>query len=189
MHPQDVIKTLPKKAINYAESRLSHSSQPLDKIQSDISVAPKVSEKDNTPKTYGKWQLSENKGVAIKSKNEVTLNTYENCHDTIKNIIQNQEFRKDSKAIPCLRKPPLMPKGLRKTEHCIIKHDITENGSNSNIKIIYCTDNRLEAPSIAAAIEWLYYPKIHNGKTVLQTNETTKITYRLRNQHGVIVYE
>lgn len=95
----------------------------------------------------------------------------------------------DSKALPCVRVPPVIPNQAEKSGHCKMIFDVNEKGRPHNIRTRTCTETIFEKPSKASIHWWFYHPKVERGQAVTQTDVTTKVSFRLSDEEGNLIPE
>ncbi len=92
-------------------------------------------------------------------------------------------------AKPCMRNAAVMPQTATRSGHCRMQFDVTENGWLENVRAISCTEPHFEEPALQAARYWYYTPMTQRGQTLRQTGLSTKITFRLADENGVLIGE
>lgn len=114
--------------------------------------------------------------------------------ETLLELTFSEDCRVDAPAYarhctPLVRIPPLFPKGAVKSGHCKIRYEVNAKGETQNIIVSDCTDKMFNRPSLKAVQKWRHYLKIVDGEAVPFKAKPTTITYRLHDEHGVLIPE
>jgi len=106
--------------------------------------------------------------------------------------IDRQNFKiavSDRDAQPLVRIPGQMPPKAEKSGHCLMRFDVSPEGSPFNVDAYYCSSRVFERSSVKATTKFKYNPKIVDGRAVAMRGVETKITYRLTDDRGRIIPE
>lgn len=95
----------------------------------------------------------------------------------------------DIDAQPIVRIPPIFPPNINESGHCRVKFDVTEKGVPVNIRTTYCTNPVLEKTTVNSIKRWKYMPKIVDGVAVARKSVTSKVTFKLTDECGVLIPE
>lgn len=95
----------------------------------------------------------------------------------------------DQDATLCSRFPPKMPGKAMRSGHCKMMFDVSETGWLINIRVLSCTDDVFRTASERSLEGWYYTPKTQRGQAVKQTNIESRVSFRLRDENGVLIDE
>ncbi len=90
---------------------------------------------------------------------------------------------------PLYRAPPVLPRSAERSGHCLMRFNVSAEGSPYDIIAESCSENIFARPSVKAVSKWKYRAKIMNGQRASRTGLTTRITYQLRDERGDIIPE
>ena len=93
----------------------------------------------------------------------------------------------DRDAIPIRRTPPLMPRRFAEgnhSGHCKVRFDVSPQGSPFNVIITYCSDARLQDPTVKSVLKWKFAPKKMGGEVVAMHGVENKVSYYLTDENG-----
>jgi len=93
----------------------------------------------------------------------------------------------DDTFITIKRVPPIMPAEAYQSGYCCMGHGIDKDGNVLDVKVRYCTENYLAAPSIVALSQWKYDPKRKDGTSTVTKNEDVYISFLLSTYEGEII--
>ena len=92
----------------------------------------------------------------------------------------------DKEAIPSFRVDPIYPRGaaMQGVEgFVILKFDISETGSTTNISVLQSRPPQIfNSSAIQALRKWKYKPKINEGKPVVQKNLKVRLDFKLEDK-------
>lgn len=75
--------------------------------------------------------------------------------------------------------PSALERGLE--GHCLMRFDVTPDGTPTNIRALDCTSSVFATPSVRAVEQWRYKPKIAGGVPVARSGVETRVEYQLGN--------
>ncbi|WP_421857784.1 energy transducer TonB [Oceanicaulis sp.] len=88
----------------------------------------------------------------------------------------------DRDAQPMVRIPPQFPPRAQErgiSGNCVMRFDVTPDGTPTNIEALSCTSSLFERSSIRAVERWRYEPRIENGNAVWRRGVQTTIDYQM----------
>ena len=95
----------------------------------------------------------------------------------------------DQDETPLFRVEPVMPPRAQRSGHCIVKFNLSADGSPYDITAQSCSQNLFERPSIKAVNKWKYKAKIVEGQRVARKGLTTRLSFNLSDERGRIIPE
>jgi protein TonB len=98
----------------------------------------------------------------------------------------------DREAQPLVRIPPVMPPRFTQGDHsghCLVRFDVSPEGSPFNVDTYYCTSGMLERATKKSVLRWKFQPKIVNGRPTSMRGVENRVTFELRDERGNILPE
>jgi len=95
----------------------------------------------------------------------------------------------DREVQPLVRISPIMPPRADKSGHCLVRFNVSAEGTPFDVKTTYCTQALFERATIKSVQKWKFNPKVVNGRNVAMTGVENKVTYRLTDERGRLIPE
>lgn len=95
----------------------------------------------------------------------------------------------DQDAKPIVRVPAILPPDAEKSGHCNFRYDVNKEGRVFNIRTLNCSDSIFEKSALKALKAWRYSPQISKGITVETKDLESRLSFKLRNEHGDLIPE
>jgi len=90
---------------------------------------------------------------------------------------------------PDIRVPPIMPPRADKSGHCLVRFNVSAEGTPFDVQTTYCTQSLFKRSTIKSVQKWKFSPKIANGRPVAMIGVENKVTYRLTDERGRLIPE
>ena len=90
---------------------------------------------------------------------------------------------------PLYRVEPVMPPRAERSGHCIMRFDVSAEGTPYNISAQSCSQDLFKRPSVKAVGKWKYTAKVIQGQRVARTGLTTRLTFNLSDERGRLIPE
>lgn len=95
----------------------------------------------------------------------------------------------DTDEMPIFRNPPIMPPRAEKSGHCMMKFDVSGQGTPFNIEAVSCSESLFARASVRAVQKWKYRAKMVEGLPVTRNGLTTRISFKLTDERGNVIPE
>ncbi len=109
--------------------------------------------------------------------------------------IKRENFKitvSDRDAQPLFRAPPVVPPRFLEGDnsgHCLVKFDVSPEGSPFNIVNTNCTSRLLERSTVKSVEKWKFAPKVVDGRPVSMTGVENRVVYKLLDERGKVLPE
>ena len=95
----------------------------------------------------------------------------------------------DRDALPIVRVPPIMPPRAQRSGHCMVRFDVSAEGTPLNVEATYCSDNIFKRATIKSVQKWKYKPKIRDGLAMSRSGVESRVTFQLTDNNGKLIPE
>lgn len=95
----------------------------------------------------------------------------------------------DGDVQPLVRISPIMPPRAEKSGHCLVRFNVSAEGTPFEVQTTFCTQSLFERATIKSVQRWKFKPKIVNGRPVAMRGVKNKVTYKLTDERGNIIPE
>ena len=127
--------------------------------------------------------------AALRRINNENLAQFKNEDSAITARTKDMEKSKTTKRAKPIVRFPVYPKKVKKSAHCWFTFDVSTKGQIENVEELYCTDKKLKKDAKQTIEKFKYSPAFQDGKRVADTGITTKVTFRLMDECGMIIPE
>ena len=117
---------------------------------------------------------------------------YELYRDSMPSKLDRGDFKivvSDRDAQPRIRIAPIIPKGAKKSGHCVVRFNIDNNGQPENIVARFCTEQIFKDPAIKSVRQWKYNPKIIDGRQVARSGVENRVKFWVKDEDGIVIPE